>query len=242
MVTMRQTAGYLLVAPDGPVEPRPGLVLCPGRTGDIQGLGWLAQPLAARGFQVCGITYPSDARYVIHDPEQVAAAATWLVQQGLVRDDWLAVAGFSRGGAVALLSAARDARFRAVAALSPLTDNVRYMCALREYAPRHYAMLLEGRRAAPEEDPEYYRAISAIHHVDALLRVPVLLVHGDADFMNPYDHSVWLHEALLAAGHRRARLELIERAGHFYEQQHGGYAHAHVAALVVAWLAEQAGL
>jgi dipeptidyl aminopeptidase/acylaminoacyl peptidase len=242
MSEVRQVGGYLLVEPAAGAGPCPTVVLCPGRTGDVASLGWLAEPLAARGFRVCGITYPPEARYVVHDPEQVAATATWLADQGLVRDGWLGVVGHSRGGAVALLSAAHDARFRAVAALSPLTDNVRYMRALRDYAPLRYAELLAGRQATPDEDPTYYRAISALEHVDALLRLPVLLVHGEADLVNPTDHSVWLHAALQAADHPDARLERIPRAGHFYEQQHRGYATAQVADLVAAWLAERAGL
>lgn len=234
MVTVRETADYLLFAPTDEPVPLPSVVLCPGRTGDIRGLRWLAEPLAAQGFRVCGITYPPEARYLVHDPEQVAAAATWLQAEGLVQDGRLGVAGHSRGAAAALLSAARDARFRAVAALSPLTDNVRYMRALRDYAPRHYATLLAGRRATPEEDPDYYRAISVLQHVSAL-RVPILLVHGEMDLVNPHDHSLWLYEALCAAGHPAVRLELIPSAGHFFEQTHYGYAHAQVAALVSDW-------
>jgi dipeptidyl aminopeptidase/acylaminoacyl peptidase len=242
MVIVREVADYVLFEPAAGAGPRPSLVLCPGRTGDIRGLSWLAEPLAERGFRVCGITYPSDARYLVHDPDRVAAAATWLNDQGLVADGWLGVAGHSRGGAAALLAAAQDTRIRAVAALSALSDNVSYMTALADYAPRRYAELLAGRRAAPADDPAYYHAISAIRHVDALRRLPVLLVHGDADFLNPTDHSVWLHEALVQAGHRDARLELIPRAGHFYEQAHGGYAHEQVATLVATWMAERAPL
>jgi dipeptidyl aminopeptidase/acylaminoacyl peptidase len=184
------------------------------------------------------MTYLPDARYVIDDLDRVAAAATWLTQQDLVANDWLGVAGHSRGGAAALLTAARDPRFRAVAALSPLTDNVRYMNALRDYAPTRYALLLEGRQAAPADDPAYYRAISAIEHVDALT-MPILLVHGDMDLVNPYEHSLWLHEALVRAGHQQARLEVIPRAGHYFEHQYSGYSHGRVGALVADWMAEQ---
>jgi dipeptidyl aminopeptidase/acylaminoacyl peptidase len=235
-----ETDGYLLFEPPGGAGPAPCVVLCPGRTGDIRGLAWLAEPIAARGFRVCGMTYADDARYVIDDLPRVADAATWLTRRGLVADDWLAVAGHSRGGAAALLTAAGDGRFRAVAALSPLTDNVRYMNALRDYAPLRYALLLEGRRAAPADDPEYYRAISAVEHADALT-VPVLLVHGDMDLVNPHDHSLWLHEALTSAGNQRARLEIVPRAGHYFEHQYSGYSHDRVAALVADWLAEQRG-
>ena len=87
-----------------------------------------------------------------------------------------------------------------MAALSPLIDNVRYMNALRDYAPTRYALLLEGRRAAPADDPANYRAISAVAHAEALT-VPMLLVHGDMDLVNPHDHSLWLHDALARAGH-----------------------------------------
>jgi dipeptidyl aminopeptidase/acylaminoacyl peptidase len=228
---------YLLVEPAGGASHWPTIVLCPGRLGDRAGLGWLAEPLAARGFLVCAITYPPERRYLIHDPEQVAAAASWLLTRGVVRDGQLGVAGHSRGGAAALLAAARDARFRAVAALSPLTDNVAYMRALRDYAPSRYAELLAGRGATPEEDPAYYEAISALRHADQL-RVPVLLVHGDMDLVNPHDHSLWLYDALRRLGRQDVRLELVPRAGHFFEQTYHGYAHAQVASLVADWFAQ----
>jgi dipeptidyl aminopeptidase/acylaminoacyl peptidase len=205
--------------------------------GDRAALSWLAEPLAARGLLVCAITYPPDRRYLVHDPEQVAATASWLLARGRVRAGQLGVAGHSRGGAAALLAAAHDSRFRAVAALSPLTDNVAYMRALRDYAPSRYAELLAGRGATPEEDPAYYEAISALRHADRL-RVPVLLVHGDMDLVNPHDHSLWLYDALRQRGHPAVRLELIPRAGHFFEQTYHGYAHAQVARLVTDWFAE----
>ena len=240
MVITEERAGYLLIRPDGPLEARPALMLCPGRTGDIRGLAWLAEPLASRGFLVCGVVYPEDARYLIHDPEQVTAAADWLVGQGLARDGWLGVVGHSRGGAAGLLSAARDARFRAVAALAPLTDNVRYMRALRDYAPTHYQTLLAGRRATPEEDPAYYQAISALRHVEAV-RVPILLVHDDRDMLTPHAHSLWFDAALVQAGQAEVRLVLIAGAGHFFERTYHGYAHAEVARLVADWFSRWAG-
>jgi dipeptidyl aminopeptidase/acylaminoacyl peptidase len=228
---------YLLFEPPDSPRPWPTVVLCPGRLGDRASLAWLAEPLAARGFLVCAITYPPERRYLVHDPAQVSTTADWLLAHDYVRDARLGVAGHSRGGAAALLSAAHDARFRAVAALSPLTDNVAYMRALRDYAPSRYAELLAGRWATPDEDPAYYEAISALRHADRL-RVPVLLVHGDMDFMNPHDHSIWLYEALRRLGRQDVRLELIPRAGHFFEQTYTGYAHAQVAQLVGDWFAQ----
>jgi dipeptidyl aminopeptidase/acylaminoacyl peptidase len=225
---------HLLFQPDAANVPRPTLVLCPGRLGDRASLAWLAEPLATAGFHVCAITYPPERRYLVHDPEQVSGTVDWLQARGLIERDRLGVVGHSRGGAAALLSAARDRRFRAVAALSPLTDNVAYMEALREYAPTRYADLLAGRWATPAEAPDYYKAISALRHADAL-QLPVLLVHGEMDFMNPHDHSIWLHTALQQAGRTDVRLELIPRAGHFFEQTYNGYAHAHVAARVTEW-------
>jgi len=240
MTHMETVGEYLLFAPDDSDVPRPTVVLCPGRLGDRDSLGWLAEPLVARGLLLCAVTWPLERRYLIDDPVQVGEAVDWLEETGRVADGRLGVVGHSRGGAAALLAAARDDRFRAVAALSPLTDNVAYMRALRDYAPSRYAELLAGRRATPEEDPADYEAISVLRHVDALC-LPVLLIHGDMDFMNPHDHSRWLYDALRAAGRTDARLELIPRAGHFFEQTYNGYAHAKVAELVGEWFTRYLG-
>jgi dipeptidyl aminopeptidase/acylaminoacyl peptidase len=70
------------------------------------------------------------------------------------------------------------------------------------------------------------------------IKTPVLLVHGTLDLVAPHDHSQWMYEALVKAGHPRAKLELLRGAGHFFEVGFSGYRHDRVVELTTNWFAE----
>jgi len=122
------------------------------------------------------------------------------------------VFGFSLGGAVALLTAAEDARVRAVAAYAPFSDLralghemygwmwlARYPFVL---AIRLWSRLFFGAditRPSPAETA-------------ARLTVPVLLVHSRGDEQIAFRHAERLQAAL--AGNRQAELEFMERGRH----------------------------
>ena len=122
------------------------------------------------------------------------------------------VFGFSLGGAVALLTAAEDARVRAVAAYAPFADlralgrelYSRLWLAREPFvlALRLWSRLFFGAditRPAPAE-------------AAARLAVPVLLVHSRGDEQIPFRHAERLQAAL--AGNRRAEFEFMERGRH----------------------------
>jgi hypothetical protein len=47
-----------------------------------------------------------------------------------------------------------------------------------------------------------------------------------------------MYEALVKAGHPRAKLELLRGAGHFFEVGFSGYRHDRVVELTTNWFAE----
>jgi len=200
---------------------RPALVLSPGFGARVAALEWLAQPLAERGLIVLAQSYRAgDARYQLRDVEDIRASITFLTGQADVDGNRIGVIGHSR--------------VRSTVALSPLVDIARYVRTLREYAPSRYALMVKAFGGTPDDDPDYYRAIAPLAYADRL-KTPVLLLHGDADVAAPPEHSRWMYEALVQAGNSQARLELLPRLGHFFEQGHWGYRREQVIERVVGW-------
>lgn len=218
-----------ILAPDGPACA--GVVLCPGRDGDASGLAWLAESLRAAGAAVLPVSY-GDGRYVADDVP-VARAAGEALRATLGLSAPVVVAGHSRGGTVALLAAAAGGWDGAIA-LSATTDQVRLVEGLAAFAPSRYRTMIAARRATPAEDPGYYAATSPLLQASSF-DCPVLLVHGTLDLVVPHDHTLWMQEALDAAG-GEVELHLVTGAGHFFERTYHGYAFAEVADAVAGWL------
>jgi dipeptidyl aminopeptidase/acylaminoacyl peptidase len=97
--------------------------------------------------------------------------------------------------------------------------------------------MVTGYGGMPDDDPDYYRAIAPLTYADRI-KTPVLLIHGLADMVAPPEHSQWMHEALRKSGNLRARLELLPRLGHFFEEGGGGYRVEKVVELTVDWFDE----
>ncbi|HVZ71572.1 MAG TPA: alpha/beta fold hydrolase [Polyangia bacterium] len=104
------------------------------------------------------------------------------------------VMGTSLGGAVALQAAAKDARISAVVAVAPFSD-LRTVASERAPFFASRGNLDDAFRLAEAE--AHFRVdevspVAAAPHI----RVPVLLVHGDADQETPYAHSKRIFAAL----------------------------------------------
>ena len=227
----------LLFARDRSVA-RPGVVVLPGRVGAIEDLAWLCQPLAEAGFVTLAIQYrPIQTQYYFTDVEDVLSALEFLRALNFVAPFQLGVVGHSRGGIAALNAARKADSVKAIVALSPVTDHLHLVKGLREFAPSRYELMVAARGGTPEEIPDYYLKISPRYHADQI-RIPVLLIHGTSDLITPHEHSVWMLEALKKAGNERTSLELIQGAGHFFEQTYHGYAFEKVAGLAVTWMQE----
>jgi dipeptidyl aminopeptidase/acylaminoacyl peptidase len=219
-------------------HPQPGVVVCPGRVGTADDLAWLCEPLAKAGFVTLAIQYrPIPTQYYLTDVEDIQSALQYLENRDFVAASQLGVVGHSRGGLAALNSARQQSRIRTLVAISPVTDHAHLVRGLRQFAPSRYELMVAARGGTPEEIPKYYREISPLHHADQI-HVPVLLIHGTNDLITPHEHSLWMLEALQKVGNQKSSLQLIQGAGHFFEQTYSGYAFDKVAELTVSWLRE----
>jgi pimeloyl-ACP methyl ester carboxylesterase len=122
------------------------------------------------------------------------------------------VFGLSLGGAVALLTAAEDARIRAIAAYAPFAD-------LKALGHELYAWMWLARYPFVETLRLWSRLAFGADitrptpaEAAARLTVPVLLVHSRTDEQIPFRHAERLRAAL--AGNARAEFEFMERGRH----------------------------
>jgi dipeptidyl aminopeptidase/acylaminoacyl peptidase len=213
---------------------RPGVLLCPGRLREIEGLEFLARALAEQGTLVLATAYRGmDMRA---DDQDCLDGLEHLSQLPTVDNSRLAVVGHSRGAMASLRLAAKTDRLRAVVALQPVADLSAYVLATRAYAPTRFEALSRGMGETAQAVAEAYRPLSAIHYATTI-RVPVLLVAGTQDLHAPIDESVRMRDALQAAGNAEVQLEVLEGVGHFFEKMYSGYQHADVVSRVLAWLA-----
>lgn len=216
--------------------PGATVLVLPGRGRDFQGLEWLIKPLAQKGYVVMAIGYRGiPVRYYLKDVEDARNAITYLESLPYVNRARIGIFGHSRGGMAALMSAASgDKRIKAVVSASAPTDHFKSV-AEHSLSAAHYPDRMRTRGTPPDEDPEYYRSISAIYHAGQMKDVPILLIHGAQDFLTFVDHSLNMYGALKVAGNRQARLEVIVGAGHFYERGFGGNAYDEVINLTASW-------
>lgn len=211
----------------------PGVLLCPGRLREVDGLAFLAEALVARGSVVLATTYRGmDMR---PDDQDCLDGIAHLSTLPDVDADRIAVVGHSRGAMASLRVAARTDRVKAVVAIQPVADLGAYALAMQAYAPSRYRALAYGMGDTPEQVAEAYRPLSAIHYAERIT-APVLLLAGTQDLHSPIDESLHLRDALQAAGNSNVHLEVLEGVGHFFERMYSGYVRDDIARLVVDWL------
>lgn len=213
----------------------PGVLLCPGRLREIDGLAFLGEALAASGVVVLATAYRGmDMR---PDDQDCLDGLAYLASLPGTDPERIGILGHSRGAMASLRVAAQSDRVRSVLALQPVADLSAYALATQAYAPSRYRALAQGMGDTPEQVAEAYRPLSAIHYADRIT-APVLLVAGTQDLHSPLDESLRLRDALQAAGNAQVRLEVLEGVGHFFERMYAGYVRDDVARLAVDWFSQ----
>ena len=182
---------------------------------DALGFDWLAQFLASRGYAVIQPNYRGSAGYgenflgdnafkdwrtAIGD---IGSAADYLVKQGIADPARLAIVGWSYGGYAALQSAVTTPeKYKAVVAIAPVTDLSGLSKDQREFTDATLTADFLGKG-------QNLRDGSPLQHA-AMIKAPVLLVHGDLDANVRVSHSERMEKALRTAG---GKVELLEFKG-----------------------------
>jgi len=194
------TLGGILFRPEA-AEVRPGIIVLHGwqpagtngaalveaRARRYSEDGYVALALSMRGWPPSGGADDCGLR----QPDDVARAVERLGKQPGVNAARIGLVGFSQGGQVALLAAARRAPVRAVVAYYPVTDVARWKTTTTNTDIPGYITAVCEPGGADARSP-----LSRASEIAA----PLLLVHGDQDTRVPTEQSTLLLDAVTRAG------------------------------------------
>jgi len=215
--------GYLTL-PSGsePGQRLPAVVLPHGGpyARDHWGYDPLVQVIASRGYAVLQLNFRGSTGYgqqwrdaghqawgtIMHD--DITAGARWLIEQGIADPARLCIVGWSYGGYAALTGVEKQPQlYRCAVSIAGVSD----LSQMAVDDERFYG----GKDSAGDAmgtDPATLRAESPLQHVD-LIRVPVLLVHGEDDYTVLADQSRAMDRAMSKHGVQH-ELVLIRHGEH----------------------------
>ncbi|QGG48374.1 alpha/beta hydrolase [Heliorestis convoluta] len=157
----------------------------------------------------------------LYEVQDLLGAIDFVLQRD--RDQEVVLHGFSMGAATAILAGATDERVIAVIADSPFADLTQYM---RKNLPVWTDLpafpfnwiIMKTIPVVTGLQPEKVSPVA----VAGQYKVPLLLLHGDADQVIPYENAV---EIANAVGVELARLVIFPEAGHVgaYQQDRETY-------------------
>ncbi len=199
-----------MFVPTGLNKKAPGVVLLHGWGRSAELLAEEAVSLAAQGYVALTLSMRGWGQTGGNDdcglqqPDDTVLALRWLAQRPEVNGARLGIIGFSKGGQVALLTAARTRSLRAVVAYYPITDIDSLATTSTQFGVQSYVSGTCAIGGTAARSP----VASA-----ARISGSVLLIHGDADTTVPARQSILMQEALRRAG-KRVELHLVPGAQH----------------------------
>ena len=208
-------------AGDGPF---PLIVVNHGGFEPAQHLGGLLDLFAKLGYVAVasdyrGIGHSEGHREVAHgEVTDVLKAITYAQNQPYVDRKRVVMWGFSHGGTIALLAAARAPAIQAIVVVEGPVDlaaSYRHWASMNaqssaSLAPKDIQHLIGS---TPEEKPDEWKARSPLFFADKI-KCPVYLIYGAKDTVVPVAEGVRMAEALRAAGNAHVTLVIDPGAKH----------------------------
>jgi dipeptidyl aminopeptidase/acylaminoacyl peptidase len=143
----------------------------------------------------------------IPQSEDVITGVDHLIAKGIVDPSRVGAMGWSAGGALAAFLTTTSDRFRAITVGEGVSDwRLFYSVGAGATVKPDYT------KATPWDDPEYYRAMSALTYVKNA-RTPTLIQHREFDSVAPTVSAYELYRALKDQG-VPARMIIYKGAGH----------------------------
>jgi dienelactone hydrolase len=227
----------------GPGDARPAIVICHGFKG-FKDWGFFpraAERLALAGFTAVSFNFSGSGvgedgesfdelerwghQTITGDLADLAAVVDYAAELGA---PWIGLLGHSRGGATALVHAARDARVKALVTWAAVCRYLRWseddIELWRREGKLDVVNLRTGQVLPIQRDLLDDMVANEGGSLDVLgaaarLRVPWLIVHGTADESVPSDDARRLRDACVAGG-GRSELLLVEGTGHTFGVRH----------------------
>jgi dipeptidyl aminopeptidase/acylaminoacyl peptidase len=193
---------------------------------DRWGYDPVVQMLASRGYAVLQLNFRGSTGWgvawlnagwrgwggAIHD--DITSGARWAISKGIADPKRLCIVGWSYGGYAALLGAAREpALYRCAASIGGVSD----LNALADEARLFHGGAMSVRESIGA-DKSVLESHSPLKQADRI-KVPVMLIHGDADFAVLSSHSETMAKALQKQG-VPTQLLVIAGGGHSLDREH----------------------
>jgi len=213
----------LLSKPKGD-GPFPLIVVNHGGFEPAQHLGGLLDLFARLGYVAVasdyrGVGHSEGHREVAHgEVADVLSAITYAQNQPYVDRKRVVMWGFSHGGTIALLAAARAPAIQAIVVVEGPVDlaaSYRHWANLNaqsaaSLAPKDIQRLVGS---TPEEKPDEWKARSPLFCADKI-KCPVYLIYGANDAVVPVAEGVRMADALRAAGNPHVTMVIDREAKH----------------------------
>ena len=107
--------------------------------------------------------------------------------------------GMSMGGGGSLIyTMYNKGHVRSVCNIFGVTDYTQFLNDSPQYKPS----MSKALGGTPETVPDVYKAQTAMAHLDAFAKVPVLVLHGDGDIVVPVHHSRQFVNAMKTRGYK----------------------------------------
>ncbi len=200
----RLSGNFLL--PDSISEkPTPGLIYCSGFPGDKESAIKIAKGLSDGGYSVLefdfrGIRKSEGELEFASQVDDLKAGLTYLETRKEVNKQLIGVVAHCYGGMIAIVTAAKDLRIKAVAVWDTPGNYKRALRTLRSRRGNIFMKLYAWSKRSQYRSKHALDQMENLGHLDPMDHVkeisprPLLIIHRKKDLMIPVDHAHDIYE------------------------------------------------